>query len=76
MRLHLKDLDPVVHGMIAQHKAECKFKNKEDTVASLIQLAMLDYPDKIKGLESLIDDLHDEIKELEIKLHEEKMELE
>ena len=69
MRLHLKDLDPVVHGWIAQHKAECKFNNKEDTVASLIQLAMLDHPEKIKGLESLIDDLHDEIRELKIKLH-------
>jgi hypothetical protein len=70
MRLHLKDLDPVVHGWIAQHKAECKFNNKEDTVASLVQLAMLDHPEKIEGLESLIDDLHDEIRELEIKLHE------
>ena len=70
MRLHLNDLDPVVHGWIAQHKAECKFNNKEDTVASLIQLAMLDHPEKIKGLESLIDDLHDEVRELEIKLHE------
>lgn len=51
MRLHLKNLDPVIHGLIAQHKAECKFNNKEDTVASLIQLAMLDYPDKIRELE-------------------------
>lgn len=54
MRLHLKDLDPVVHGWIAQHKAECKFKNKEDTVASLIQLAMVDYPEKIRELESML----------------------
>ena len=55
MRLHLKDLDPVVHGWIAEHKAECKFKNKEDTVASLIQLAMRDYPEKIRDLENKLN---------------------
>lgn len=55
MRLHLKHIDPIVHGWIAQHKAECKFNNKEDTVSSLIQLAMLDYPEKIKELEDIID---------------------
>ena len=52
MRLHLKDIDPIIHGWIAQHKAECKFNNKEDTVSSLIQLAMLDYPEKIRELEN------------------------
>ena len=54
MRIHLKELDPVIHGFIAQHKAECNFKNKEDTVASLIQLAMVDYPEKIRELESML----------------------
>ena len=52
MRLHLKHIDPIVHGWIAQHKAECKFNNKEDTVSSLIQLSMLDYPEKIRELEN------------------------
>ena len=55
MRLHLKDIAPIVHGWIAQHKAECKFSNKEDTVSSLIQLAMLDYPEKIRELENKLN---------------------
>ena len=45
----------------AQHKAECKFKNKEDTVASLIQLAMLDYPEKINELENKLKQLESEV---------------
>lgn len=55
MRLHIKNLAPVVHGWIAQHKAECKFDNQEDTVSSLIQLAMLDYPEKIRELENKLN---------------------
>ena len=55
MRLHVKHLDPVVHGWIAQHKAKCKFNNQEDTISSLIQLAMLDYPEKIRELENKLN---------------------
>ena len=55
MRLHLRTLDPVIHGWIAQHKAEHNFKNQENTVASLIQLAMLDYPEKIRELENKLN---------------------
>jgi hypothetical protein len=57
MRLHIKHLDPEIHGLIAQHKAACGFKNQEDTVASLIQFAMVDYPEKIKDLEEIIETL-------------------
>lgn len=54
MRLHLKNIDPEIHGLIVQHKAEVGFNNLDDTVASLIQLAMVDYPDKIKELENML----------------------
>lgn len=51
MRLHLKNINPKIHGLIVQHKAKSGFNNLDDTVASLIQLAMVDYPDKIKRFE-------------------------
>lgn len=50
MRLHLKNLDPKIHGLIIKHKAEMGFNNLDDTVASLIQLSMVDYPDKIETM--------------------------
>lgn len=62
MRLHLKNIDSVVHGWIAQHKAKCGFKNLDDTVASLIQLATIDYPDRIAELERMNEALSDDLK--------------
>ena len=54
MRLHLKNLDPKIHGLIVQHKALQGCNNLDDAVTSLIQLAMVDYPDKIKELEDML----------------------
>ena len=40
MRLHLKNISPEIHGLIAEHKASHGHKNLDDTVSCLIKTSM------------------------------------
>ncbi len=46
MRLHLKNISPVVHGMITEHKASHNHKNLDDTVTCLIKNAMQNFDNR------------------------------
>ena len=41
MRLHIRDIDPIVHGLIKQHQAEHEHNNQKETVECLIKKAMV-----------------------------------
>lgn len=57
MRLHVKHLDPKMHGLIAEHKADKGYSSQEETIASLIRMAMIDYPERIRKLEKTIAEM-------------------
>ncbi|MCK5432222.1 MAG: hypothetical protein KAJ03_05725 [Gammaproteobacteria bacterium] len=53
MRLHIKHLDPKIHGLIAEHKADKGFATQEETITSLVNIAMVEFPKKIKDIRAL-----------------------
>jgi citrate lyase beta subunit len=40
MRIHLKNVNPKVHGMITEHKATHNHENLDQTISCLIETAM------------------------------------
>ena len=48
MRIHLKNVNPEINGLVQQHKASHNHKNLDETVSCLITEAMRRFDDQDK----------------------------
>lgn len=60
MYMQLRNIGPKCRGLISQHQAERGFKALDETIESLVWMAMIDYPEQIIKLEQEIERLKNE----------------